>query len=108
MQRSKPENMVSNSFTNPYNCESVVIAVADHEITHTMGFWHTANVFIDTFSGQGCPGAGRPAHVLYHAALVYSRPPGNRDPDNDPEDVHRVGTGERAKPQTVTCFHGPW
>src|SRR5262245_23728425 len=83
-------NTVSTPLTNPYNCESVIVAIADHEITHTMGFWHTTNVIQDTFSGQGCPGEGRPSHVLYHAALLYDRPPGNRDLDNDPETIHRA------------------
>jgi len=74
--------MVSTSTTNPYNCATPEVGVADHEITHTMGYWHTANVLADTFSGEGCPGT-RPDYVRYHAALMYSRPVGNRDPDID-------------------------
>ncbi len=74
--------MVSSPTTNPNNCVTPEIAVADHEITHTMGYWHTQNVFADTFSGAGCPGA-RPDHVKYHASVMYSRPPGNKDPDVD-------------------------
>lgn len=100
-------NTVSTPFTNPYNCESSVVAVADHEITHTMGFWHTTNVMVDSFSGAGCPGDGRPANVLYHARLVYERPPGNRDLDNDPETIHRALAPERARPSpgpAVVCF----
>jgi hypothetical protein len=100
-------NTVSSPLTNPYNCESVIVSIADHEITHTMGFWHTSNVIQDTFSGEGCPGEGRPAHVLYHAGLVYDRPPGNRDLDNDPETIHRALAPERARPSpgpAVTCF----
>ena len=102
---------VSTPLTNPYHCESVVVSVADHEITHTMGFWHTTNVIVDTFSGEGCPGEGRPAHVLYHAGLVYDRPPGNRDLDNDPETIHRALAPERGRPTpgpAVTCFRGSW
>jgi len=74
--------MVSSATTNPYNCATPEVGVADHEITHTMGFWHTSNVLVDTFSGEGCPGT-RPDYVRYHAALLYSRPVGNRDPDID-------------------------
>jgi hypothetical protein len=98
---------VSTPLTNPYNCESSVVAVADHEITHTMGFWHTSNVFVDTFSGDGCPGEGRPPHVLYHAGLVYDRPPGNRDLDNDPETIHRALAPGPRRPTpgpAVICF----
>jgi hypothetical protein len=99
---------ISTPFTNPYNCESVVIAVADHEITHTMGFWHTSNVFVDTFSGPGCSGEGRPAHVRHHAAIVYARPPGNRDPDSDPEDAIRLTPGGGRRGPVVSCFRGSW
>jgi hypothetical protein len=76
--------IVSTPTTNPYNCMTPEIGILDHEITHTMGFWHTPDVFVDSFSGPGCPGSGRPAHTRYHAALAYSRPVGNRDPDVDP------------------------
>jgi hypothetical protein len=100
--------LASTSFSNPYHCESVVVQVADHEITHTMGFWHTSNVFVDTFSGEGCPGQGRPAHVLHHAAIVYSRPPGNRDPDSDPDAAVRQTSPYGARRPTVSCFHGSW
>jgi hypothetical protein len=76
--------MVSSPTTNPGGCLTPEVAIIDHEITHTMGFWHTPDVLIDSFSGQGCPGSGRPAHVRYHAAVAYARPVGNRDPDVDP------------------------
>lgn len=74
----------SNANTNPNNCYSPEIYVADHEITHVMGYYHTPDVLVDSFSGTGCPGSGRPAHTRYHAALMYSRPSGNTDPDVDP------------------------
>jgi hypothetical protein len=102
--------MVSSDFTNPYGCLTPEVAVLDHEITHTMGFWHTREVFVDSFSGQGCPGTGRPAHVLYHASLLYSRPVGNTDPDIDPVDsAQRQALGVAPRP-VVQCrfpqFHG--
>ena len=70
--------------TNPTNCMTPEVSIADHEITHTMGFWHTPDIFGDTFSGPGCPGAPRPEYIRYHSAVMYSRPVGNRDPDVDP------------------------
>jgi hypothetical protein len=100
-------NTVSTPFTNPYNCVSSVVAVADHEITHTMGFWHTTNVMVDSFSGEGCPGDGRPPQAVYHAGIVYDRPGGNRDLDNDPETIHRALAPERGRPMpgpVVACF----
>ena len=93
----------SNSQTNPHGCSSPVLAIADHEITHTMGFWHTFDVFNDTFSGPGCSGA-RPDYVRYHADLMYSRPRGNRDPDIDPVDLLQSQAPVAAKPTIVSCF----
>jgi carboxypeptidase family protein len=86
--------MVSSATTNPNNCMTPEVSIADHEITHTMGFWHTIDVLVDSFSGTGCPGAPRPDHTRYHSALMYSRPAGNRDPDIDPvpaSGVHAPG-----------------
>jgi hypothetical protein len=69
---------------NPLRCESAMVSVADHEIVHTMGYFHTDSSYFDFHSGAGCPGAGRPERVRYHAAVMYSRAKGNRDPDRDP------------------------
>jgi hypothetical protein len=68
---------------NPLACESFTVVTMDHEIVHAMGFYHTATTFDDFHSGVGCPGGGRPERVRYHAAIAYSRPPGNLDPDRD-------------------------
>jgi hypothetical protein len=64
-------------------------SVATHEILHTMGFYHTATLPWHVVFGAAnwCDGTGRPAVTLHHAAIVYSRPPGNLDPDTDP-DLH--------------------
>ena len=37
--------MVSSPTTNPNNCMTPEVSIADHEITHTMGFWHTPDIF---------------------------------------------------------------
>jgi len=58
-----------------------------HELGHALGFYHTGDSR-DVMSGltwylsQGDDGPT--ARELYHAALAYRRPVGNRDPDNDP------------------------
>jgi len=92
-------NIPSNASTNPYNCTSSTLAVADHEITHTMGFWHTDDSLTDTFSGNGCPGNGFPANTLFHANLAYSRPVGNMDPDVDPvATAHVIAPFAAARP----------
>jgi hypothetical protein len=96
--------MVSSQTTNPFNCYSPEVGVADHELTHAMGYWHTPNIFADTFSGPGCPGTW-PPHVRYHAAVMYSRPPGNRDPDIDPSASANVNSSSKANREVrlVSC-----
>ena len=69
---------------NSRKCESATVLAADHEIVHTMGFYHTDTTWDDFASGDGCPGAGRPDRVRFHAGVMYSRPRGNADPDFDP------------------------
>jgi hypothetical protein len=94
--------MVSTQTTNPFGCYTPEVGIADHEVTHTMGYWHTPNVNADTFSGAGCPGTW-PAHVRYHAALMYSRPAGNRDPDIDPPEVLNILASSTGARQGVSC-----
>ena len=84
----------STGVTNTNNCSTPEVFIADHEITHTMGFWHTPDLIADTTSGIGCPGAPRPAHTVLHAGIMYSRPRGNRDPDIDPTEIlHATAPG---------------
>lgn len=91
----------SNDSTNPRNCSSPEVGIADHEITHTMGFWHTLDID-NTFSGAGCPGNNRPAHVRYHSTVMYARPSGNLDPDVDPPgSVQSVRPASRAVVQCI-------
>jgi hypothetical protein len=66
------------------DCGSAAVEIVEHELVHAMGFYHTDNTADDFHTGPGCPGSGRPARVVYHAAVMYTRPPGNTDPDNDP------------------------
>jgi hypothetical protein len=64
-------------------CRTVVY-VAEHEIVHAMGFSHTDRNWWDFNSADGCTGHGRSERARFHAALAYSRPRGNLDPDRDP------------------------
>lgn len=85
-----------------FGCESTMVVVADHEIVHTMGYFHTDTTGRDFHSGQGCTGAGRPDRVRYHAAVMYSRAYGNRDPDRDPISFV-IPARVREEPTTVSC-----
>jgi len=88
------------------DCNAGIVAVADHEIVHTMGFWHTGpptspNTDFD-FQSVGCTGSGRKDRTRYHAAVVYSRPPGNIDPDIDPENFGTLQP-DATLPRIISC-----
>jgi len=91
---------------DPNGCGYDVVRVAEHEITHTMGFRHTVNEPEDFHStpGSGCTGAPRSDKARYHAAVAYSRPVGNADVDVDPRVSFGLSapTANRA-PVIVSC-----
>jgi hypothetical protein len=61
-------------------------AVVLHEFGHALGFFHVPDrqsVMYPQATG-GCPQPALSAAEQYHSAIVYSRPRGNTDPDNDP------------------------
>jgi Carboxypeptidase regulatory-like domain len=92
--------------SNYFHCDSLTLYVADHEIVHTMGFYHTAppwgTQITDFQSGEGCPGSGRPERTRYHAAVMYSRPRGNQDPDTDPGLTYVLDLRARSGP-VISC-----
>jgi hypothetical protein len=64
-------------------CASLAANLAEHEVVHTMGFFHTDRVGLDFYTPD-CSGTGRPERVQHHAAVAYARPCLNRDEDIDP------------------------
>lgn len=88
-------------------CLSSVVAVAEHEIMHTMGFYHTFPPYgqvIEDFHGDGCTGEGRSARARYHAAIAYSRPLGNEDVDRDPSSFsYPLDAGSSSLGPIITC-----
>jgi hypothetical protein len=64
-----------------------------HEVGHAMGFFHVqdqASVMYP-FDPGTCPAGNLSSAEKFHAGIVYSRPRGNMDPDNDPSSTNYQG-----------------
>ncbi len=82
-------------------CYATVLSALEHEVVHTMGFWHATdpagfNPFAST--DGSCDGTHRPPISRYHARIMYSRAQGNLDPDEDPSSVLFSGPTNRLPP----------
>jgi len=62
-------------------------ALVMHEVGHALGFFHVPdrNTIMNPFIPGNCPSGQLSPAEQYHAAIAYSRPRGNLDPDNDPQ-----------------------
>jgi len=90
------------ALSNPRRCEDAAVRIAEHEVAHTMGFFHTSQTSADFQSaGNGCSGFGRSARAVYHAAIMYSRPRHNLDPDRDPSNF--VVPASTREPVVIRC-----
>lgn len=77
------------------NGDPVPAIVIRHELGHALGFWHidapNSLMFFQTNRGPGLP----TELEKYHAAIAYSRSPGNRDPDVDALTAAPLSAGPR-------------
>jgi len=70
------------------SCGSIKIpgTLVFHEVGHALGFFHVSDrdsVMYPLHEG-GCPAGSLSPAESFHAAIAYSRPRGNTEPDNDP------------------------
>ena len=69
-------------------CGSLKVAgpVVAHEVGHALGFFHVSDrkSLMYPITSGACPVSSASAVELYHAAIAYSRPRGNTEPDDDP------------------------
>jgi hypothetical protein len=75
-------------FNDVCSCGSRKIpgATVMHEVGHVLGYFHVSdrNSVMYPFIPGNCPPGDLSPSEAYHAAIAYSRPRGNTDPDNDP------------------------
>jgi hypothetical protein len=67
-------------------------ALVMHEVGHALGFFHVPdrNSVMYPFLPGDCPAGTLSASEHYHAAIAYSRPRGNVDPDDDPSTTQAI------------------
>ena len=77
-------------------------AVTMHEVGHALGYFHVSdrNSLMYPFIAGDCPNGALSSAESYHAGIVYSRPYGNTDPDNDPS-TSRAAAAVRARPRIL-------
>lgn len=66
-----------------------------HEVGHAMGFFHVPdkNSIMYPQVHESCPRRGNVSSAeIFHAGVAYSRPRGNRDPDQDPSSFGLFGS----------------
>lgn len=76
-------------------CGSIKIPpdLVQHEVGHAMGLFHVDGKghVMNPILDFGCRPVLPSAIEQYHAALIYARPRGNRDPDRDPSGFTLLG-----------------